>query len=72
VPGYRRHGRRAVLALGLAGLALVLTGAVTHELLGGPGETMLTVAGSLTLVGAHWGNRRACPRCSGARPAVEA
>jgi hypothetical protein len=72
VPGYRQHGRRGVLGLGVAGLALVLTGSFAHNLLGGPGETVLTVAGSLALVAAHWANRSACVRHLGAPSALEA
>jgi hypothetical protein len=67
VPGYRRHGRRGVLVLAGAGLALVSTGALAHEL-GEWAETVLTVSGSVVLVAAHVLNRRACPRCDEVAP----
>lgn len=62
--GYRHHRRLGVLALGLAGV-LLLSGALLfgHHVLGGRGEQVLTVAGSICMVSAHLWNRRQCRCC---------
>jgi hypothetical protein len=62
--GYRKHGRLGVLGLGLAGV-LLLSGALLfgHNLLGGRGEQVTTVLGSICMVSAHLWNRRQCRCC---------
>jgi len=63
--GYRHHRRLGVLGLGLAGV-LLLSGALLfgHQLLGGRGEQVMTVAGSVCMLAAHLWNRRQCHCCS--------
>jgi hypothetical protein len=67
VAGYRKHRRLGVLGLGLAGV-LLLSGALLfgHQLLGGRGEQVMTVAGSTLMVLAHLRNRRQCLCCGNA------
>ena len=62
--GYRKHRRRGVLYLGIAGV-LLLTGALLFgiNLWGGRGEQMMTVMGSICMVSAHLWNRRQCRCC---------
>jgi hypothetical protein len=62
--GYRRHRQIGVLGLGLVGV-LLLSGALLfgHHLLGGRGEQVMTVAGSICMVGAHLWNRHHCRCC---------
>lgn len=63
--GLRRHGKRAPLALGLAG-CFMLTFVFVMELCGGDlhsVETPLNILGSLSLIGAHFYNTR-CSCCS--------
>lgn len=62
--GYRHHRRIGVLALGLLGV-LLLCGALLfgHHLLGGRGEQVMTVVGSICMVTAHLWNRRQCRCC---------
>ena len=62
--GYRKHRRLGVLALGLAGV-LLLSGALLfgNQLLGGRGERVMTVSGSIFMVSAHLWNRRQCRCC---------
>lgn len=62
--GYRHHRRMGVLALGLLGV-LLLSGALLfgHHLLGGRGEQVMIVAGSICMVTAHLWNRRQCRCC---------
>ena len=62
--GYRRHRQLGVLALGLAGVVL-LAGAILFgtQLLGGRGEQIMTVLGSICMVSAHLWNRRQCQCC---------
>lgn len=62
--GYCQHRRMDVLGLGLVGVIL-LSGALLcgHHLLGGRGEQVLTVAGSICMVAAHLWNRRQCRCC---------
>jgi len=62
--GYRQHRRLGVLALGLTGVVL-LAGALLFgtQLLGGRGEQVMTVLGSICMVSAHLWNRRQCRCC---------
>lgn len=60
--GYRHHGYRNPLLLGLAGLFIMLL-AVAH-VLSERLETPLTVVGVLALLAAHLGNIRYMARCS--------
>lgn len=62
--GYRRHRRISVLCLGFFGV-LLLTGALLFGtyLLGGRGEQVMTVMGSICMVSAHLWNRRQCRCC---------
>lgn len=71
VPGFLRHRRRFVPALGAGGLAVVLFAAMAGEdILGETGKTLLTVVGSAALMAAHLANHsfcRACAACQAAR-----
>jgi hypothetical protein len=60
--GYRHHGRRLVLVLGMLGLALMFV-AVSH-VVSARLETSLTVVGVLMLLCAHLSNIRQMHRCS--------
>lgn len=60
--GRRRHGQRRPVLLAAVGLALLGAGALLVE---GAAETVLTVAGGLTLAVAHALNWRAPMRCPG-------
>jgi hypothetical protein len=64
VRGYRLH-RRTIVVLGfLAGVALVVTGAIAGDLLGShAAEICVTVAGSSMMVASHWKNRAFCHAC---------
>ena len=53
--GVARHGRRDPLALGVAGLSLMMLALVTAH---GPAEAALTVAGVALVAWAHWRNVR--------------
>lgn len=66
IPGYRRHRDRRVLALMAIGLGLILfaTGGEAVIDLHGAGETILSVAGSLFLITAHYLNHSFCHACS--------
>lgn len=56
IQGWRRGGSFALLALGIAGLSAMATGALLAR--GIWAEAAWTVAGSLTLASAHWMNWR--------------
>ncbi|ANO51991.1 MerC domain-containing protein [Woeseia oceani] len=59
VIGYRRHGNRALVAAGVMGLILLVTGAtVAHNQLGAMADRVFTVVGSLLLAAVHWQNSR--------------
>ncbi|MDZ7644836.1 MAG: MerC domain-containing protein [Woeseiaceae bacterium] len=59
VIGYRRHGNRALLAWGFAGLAiLVAGGTVAHAWYGDLVDKTLTIVGSLLLATVHGLNSR--------------
>jgi hypothetical protein len=55
IPGYRRHHRASVLALGAAGVFAVTIGATV---VGGLAETAITALGSGLLISAHVFNLR--------------
>lgn len=62
--GYRRHRRMGVLGLGLAGVLLLCAALLFGQhLLGGRGEQVMTVLGSVCMVSAHLWNRRQCRCC---------
>lgn len=66
VPGYRRHGDKRVLVLMAIGLGLILFatwGSAVIDL-HGAGETIVSVAGSLFLISAHFLNHSFCKSCS--------
>jgi len=54
--GYRKHGSKNLVAIGLAGLLLLLSAIFAHDLLGHTGEIVLTVLGSILLVLGHLRN----------------
>lgn len=57
--GFRRHGNRGVLAIGTAGMLLMLVGGtVGHYLMGLTTDRVLTIAGALVLAAAHYRNSR--------------
>jgi hypothetical protein len=58
IPGYLRHRRRSVLALGLVGAALLLLGSVGHDVVGHDWEHTVTVLGGMSLVAGHLLNFR--------------
>lgn len=59
--GCRRHKDIAVMALGSAGLSiLVLAASLGAGWLGEDGERLLTLAGSLTIIAGHMRNFRLC------------
>jgi hypothetical protein len=63
VPGYLKHHRRWVLALGLAGAALLLLGALGHEWVPHELEHWFTVFGGMLLVTGHYLNFRFGSKC---------
>jgi hypothetical protein len=70
IPGYRRHRDKRVLLLMGGGLGLILFATWGSERfdLHGSGETFISVAGSVLLIGAHLLNHsfcRACAICTG-------
>jgi MerC mercury resistance protein len=61
--GCRRHRDRAVIGLGLLGLAALCLAAIAgHDLLGEAGERALTLAGAVVIATAHLRNFRLCRR----------
>jgi hypothetical protein len=66
IPGYRRHRDRRVLALMTIGLGLILFATWGEAVadLHGVGETILSLAGSLFLITAHYLNHSFCHACS--------
>ena len=59
--GCRLHRDRATLVLGVVGLVTLFLAATSlHGTLGGQGEKLFTVAGSLLLAVAHFRNFRLC------------
>jgi 4-amino-4-deoxy-L-arabinose transferase-like glycosyltransferase len=70
--GYKVHGRRWILALFFAGMALIVAAALVGEpALPERAEAAMTVCGGVLLVTAHWQNRTLCRSCivSGCHPA---
>lgn len=69
VPGYRRHGRHVLIALGALGVLLIWGSMLLPESLASETlETGLTMAGGVIMVVAHLYNIRlcrACRHCSG-------
>jgi hypothetical protein len=57
--GYRRHGNKAVIAGGTAGIAIMLIGGtVAHANYGVLADSLLTIAGSIILATSHYFNNR--------------
>jgi len=64
VGGYRRHKRRSILVLMIAGLALIFTGAWFGDCLPNHwAEVGITLAGSCLMIAAHRRNHTFCQRC---------
>ena len=64
VRGFRKHGRRRILALMAAGLTLILTGACFGEHLPSHlAEVFVTLAGSALMITAHRMNHTFCRDC---------
>lgn len=62
--GYRKHKRLGVLILGFVGVFLLSVALLFgHNFLGGRGEQVMTVLGSICMVSAHLWNRRQCRCC---------
>jgi len=67
LPGYRAHGKRSVLALGLGGIALVAVAAIAPLLdMAESLETVLSIGGGLMVFAAHFRNLRLCRHCAAA------
>ncbi|MHC4925636.1 MAG: MerC domain-containing protein [Planctomycetota bacterium] len=61
LPGFKHHRSWTSVGLAAAGFGLLFIGAyVAHDVWGHEAEMPLTVAGGLTLIGAHAVNIRAC------------
>ena len=59
--GCRRHRTYSILFWGLTGLSLILLAVILgHEVLGENGEKIVTVIGSLFIVGSHIKNQSMC------------
>ena len=70
--GFRKHGRRRVLACLAVGLALIFTGAMFGDKLPSHlAEVAITMAGSTLLIGAHRMNHTFCKQCSTCVPCCE-
>jgi MerC mercury resistance protein len=64
VPGYRTHRALSVLAYGGLGVALLVGGALAHDLAVLEGlDTPLTVIGGVVLIVTHLVNLRLCRSC---------
>lgn len=62
--GFQRHGSRAVIVLGAAGMLLmVVGGTLAHYLLGLTADRILTVSGAVVLAVAHYRNSRLSRHC---------
>lgn len=63
--GYSHHGKLCIAVLGATGvLMLVVAVLLGVHLLGGEGERLLTVLGSIMLTVAHFWNHKQCRCCS--------
>ncbi len=64
VPGYRKHRNKSIPAAGAAGVTMIIAAAVLPEMESGEIiETLMVVAGGLTLIGAHLHNAYWCKNC---------
>lgn len=63
IPGYRVHRRKPLLALIGVGMTLILIVAWCGQSLNHVFEFVLSISGSLMLVGAHLLNRSFCRQC---------
>ena len=56
---YRRHGNKAIIAWGIAGIAIMFVGGtVAHASYGILADNLLTIAGAIILVTSHYFNNR--------------
>lgn len=61
IAGWRKHGNQRILAVGIAGLiVLIIAAAGGHEMFGETGERLVTVVGSLLVAYSHLRNFRLC------------
>jgi hypothetical protein len=68
ISGYRRHRHWAVIALGLTGIVLLASALIVgHNILSGRGEQTMSVLGSISMISAHFWNRRQCRCCNSSR-----
>ncbi len=57
--GYRHHGNMAIMAWGIAGIAILFIGGnVAHANFGPLADILLTMAGSIVLATSHYYNNR--------------
>ena len=63
IPGFLKHQRQGVLALGMAGATLLLFGSVGHDWVPHPMEHWFTVLGGMFLVSGHYVNFRLTNSC---------
>lgn len=62
--GYRRHANPGVIAVGAAGMLLmVIGGTLAHYLLGLAADRILTISGAVVLAAAHYRNSRLSRHC---------
>ncbi len=62
--GFRRHGDRRVVGLGIVGLLVLIVGAtLAHDLYGVVADRTLTITGSVILALAHYRNSRLSRSC---------
>lgn len=64
VPAYRKHQKKSIPAAGAVGVTMIIAAAVLPEMESGETiETLMVVAGGLTLIGAHLRNAYWCRFC---------
>ncbi len=69
--GMRKHNSKTVLAIGVAGLlVLIVTAAIGHDTFGETGERILTLFGSFLVATSHFRNFRLC-QLRAVHPAME-